>query len=65
MRRLAQRFVHSEITHTLLVYLARYKEFTTPEQMKRVVGLMHRQAVKQKAEGLYFMVSEARLQYVQ
>ncbi|KAI0657606.1 timeless-domain-containing protein [Cubamyces menziesii] len=51
------RFVHSEITHTLLVYLARYKEFTTPEQMKRVVGLMHRQAVKQKAEGLYFMVS--------
>ncbi|KAH9903300.1 timeless-domain-containing protein [Cubamyces lactineus] len=51
------RFVHSEVTRTLLVYLARYKEFTTPEQMKRVVSLMHRQAVKQKAEGLYFMVS--------
>ncbi|KAI0366585.1 timeless-domain-containing protein [Pilatotrama ljubarskyi] len=52
-----QRFVHSDVTHTLLVYLARYKEFTTSEQMKRVVGLMHRQAVRQKAEGLYFMVS--------
>lgn len=25
--------------------------------MKRVVSLMHRQAVKRKAEGLYFMVS--------
>ena len=25
--------------------------------MKRVVSLMHRQAVRQKAEGLYFMVS--------
>ncbi|OSD01035.1 timeless-domain-containing protein [Trametes coccinea BRFM310] len=52
-----QRFVHSDVTHTLLVYLGRYKEFTSLEQMKRVVGLMHRQAVKQKAEGLYFMVS--------
>ncbi|KAI0357683.1 timeless-domain-containing protein [Trametes cingulata] len=52
-----QRFVHSDVTHTLLVYLARHKEFTTSEQMKRVVGLMHRQAVRQKAEGLYFMVS--------
>ncbi|KAI0649834.1 timeless protein-domain-containing protein [Trametes meyenii] len=52
-----QRFVHSEITRTLLVYLARYKEFSSSEQMKRVVGLIHRQAVRQKAEGLYFMVS--------
>ncbi|KAI0634374.1 timeless-domain-containing protein [Trametes polyzona] len=52
-----QRFVHADVTHTLLVYLARYKEFTSPEQMKRVVSLMHRQAVRQKAEGLFFMVS--------
>ncbi|KAI9060063.1 timeless-domain-containing protein [Trametes sanguinea] len=52
-----QRFVHSDVTHALLVYLGRYKEFTSLEQMKRVVSLMHRQAVKQKAEGLYFMVS--------
>ena len=53
----SQRFAHPEITRTLLAYLARYKEFTQPEQMKRVVSLMHRQAVRQKAEGLYFMVS--------
>ncbi|KAH9851033.1 timeless-domain-containing protein [Lenzites betulinus] len=56
-----QRFVHSEVTRTLLVYLARYKEFTAPEQMKRVVGIMHRQVVRQKAEGLYFMVSTLHL----
>ncbi|KAI0672215.1 timeless-domain-containing protein [Trametes maxima] len=56
-----QRFVHSEITRTLLVYLARYKEFSSSEQMKRVVGLIHRQAVRQKAEGLYFMVSTMHL----
>ena len=29
--------------------------------MKRVVSLMHRQAVRQKAEGLYFMVSTLSL----
>ena len=51
-----QKFAHSEVTRTLLAYLARYQDFTSPEQMKRVVGLMHRQAVKQKAEGLFFMV---------
>ncbi|KAI0827274.1 timeless protein-domain-containing protein [Trametes gibbosa] len=56
-----QRFVHSEVTRTLLVYLARYKEFTALEQMKRVVGIMHRQVVRQKAEGLYFMVSTLHL----
>ncbi|KAI8989035.1 timeless-domain-containing protein [Trametes punicea] len=56
-----QRFVHSDVTHTLLVYLSRYQEFSTPEQMKRVVSLMHRQAVRQKAEGLYFMVSTLHL----
>ncbi|OJT12212.1 Topoisomerase 1-associated factor 1 [Trametes pubescens] len=52
-----QRFVHVDVTRTLLVYLARYKEFSSPEQMKRVVSMMHRQAVRHKAEGLYFMVS--------
>ncbi|TBU40199.1 timeless-domain-containing protein [Dichomitus squalens] len=56
-----QRFAHPEITRTLLAYLARYKDFTQPEQMKRVVNLMHRQAVRQKAEGLYFMVSTLHL----
>ncbi|KAL1947016.1 hypothetical protein VTO73DRAFT_13977 [Trametes versicolor] len=48
-----QRFVHVDVTHTLLVYLARYKEFSGPEQMKRIVSMMHRQAVRRKAEGLY------------
>ncbi|CCM05491.1 uncharacterized protein FIBRA_07712 [Fibroporia radiculosa] len=51
------RFAHTEITQALLVYVARYKEFTSAEQMKRVVGLLHRQAVKAKAEGLFFNVS--------
>lgn len=55
--KLEQRFVHSDVTRTLLAYLARYKEFAHTEQMKRVVSLMHRQVVRQKAEGLYFMVS--------
>ncbi|CDO77442.1 hypothetical protein BN946_scf184857.g49 [Trametes cinnabarina] len=36
-----QRFVHSDVTHTLLVYLGRYKEFTSLEQMKRVVSTLY------------------------
>lgn len=51
-----QRFANSEVAQTLLTYLARYKEFTSPESMKRVVNLLHRQAVKAKAEGLFFNV---------
>ncbi|TFK52842.1 timeless-domain-containing protein [Heliocybe sulcata] len=51
------RFAHSEINHTLLAYLSRYKEFDDPEEMKRIVKLLHRQAVKAKAEGLFFQVS--------
>ncbi|TCD66114.1 Topoisomerase 1-associated factor 1 [Steccherinum ochraceum] len=52
-----KRFANSEVAQTLLTYLARYKEFTSPESMKRVVNLLHRQAVKAKAEGLFFNVS--------
>lgn len=52
-----QKFAQSDITRTLLVYLERYKEFESSENMKRVVNLMHRQVVKAKAEGLYFQVS--------
>ncbi|EAU83799.2 topoisomerase 1-associated factor 1 [Coprinopsis cinerea okayama7 len=48
------KFANADITNTLLTYLARYKEFSSPEKMKRVVSLMHRQAVKAKAEGLFF-----------
>ncbi|THH04072.1 hypothetical protein EW145_g5791 [Phellinidium pouzarii] len=55
------KFAHEDIAHTLLTYLARYDEFTSPEQMKRVVNLMHRQAVKAKAEGLFFKVSTLNL----
>jgi replication fork protection complex subunit Tof1/Swi1 len=40
-----------------MLYLARYKEFKSPENMKRVVSLLHRQAVRAKAEGLFFKVS--------
>ncbi|KAF8237621.1 timeless-domain-containing protein [Tricholoma matsutake] len=51
------KFAHADITHTLLTYLTRYKEFTSSENMRRVVSLMHRQAVRAKAEGLFFKVS--------
>ncbi|KAF8153299.1 timeless protein-domain-containing protein [Crassisporium funariophilum] len=55
------KFADSEITHTLLVYLARYREFTSSENMRRVVSLLHRTAVKAKAEGLFFKVSTLTL----
>ena len=42
--------------NTLVTYLARYREFDDTEQMKRVVGLIHRQVIKAQAEGLYFRV---------
>ncbi|THU97519.1 timeless-domain-containing protein, partial [Dendrothele bispora CBS 962.96] len=71
------KFAHPEITRTLLAYLSRYKEFisspTSPslgsggnisegsEQMRRIVSLLHRQAVRAKAEGLFFNVSTLSL----
>ncbi|ESK95053.1 topoisomerase 1-associated factor 1 [Moniliophthora roreri MCA 2997] len=55
------KFAQEGITHTLLAYLARYKEFTGSENLKQVLSLMHRQAVKAKAEGLYFQVSTLNL----
>ncbi|KAF9061339.1 timeless protein-domain-containing protein [Rhodocollybia butyracea] len=55
------KFAHADITNTLLVYLARYKEFSSSEQMRRVVSLLHRQAVRAKAEGLFFKVSTLNL----
>jgi replication fork protection complex subunit Tof1/Swi1 len=54
---MGQRFAQENVVNTLLTYLARFQEFEDPEQMKRVVGLMHRQVVRSKAEGLYFRVS--------
>ena len=44
---------------SLITYLSRYAEFTDSEQMKRVVNLLHRQAVKTKAAGLFFKVRYA------
>ncbi|KDQ07544.1 hypothetical protein BOTBODRAFT_192367 [Botryobasidium botryosum FD-172 SS1] len=55
------KFAHEDITHTCLIYLSRYREFDSSDQMKRVVGLLHRQAVKAKAEGLFFKVSTLEL----
>ncbi|KDQ32651.1 hypothetical protein PLEOSDRAFT_48756 [Pleurotus ostreatus PC15] len=51
------KLANSEITRTLLAYLARYDDFTSSEEMKRIVGLIHRQVVRAKAEGLFFNVS--------
>ncbi|OCF42971.1 topoisomerase 1-associated factor 1 [Kwoniella heveanensis CBS 569] len=56
-----KRFASEAVTNTLLAYLARFQEFEEPEQMKRVVGLMHRQVIKAQAEGLYFKVSTLNL----
>ncbi|KAH8980680.1 timeless-domain-containing protein [Lactarius akahatsu] len=55
------KFANSDITQSLLTYLARYQEFTSPDEMKRVVSLLHRQAVRAKAEGLFFQVSALNL----
>ncbi|KAK8843979.1 hypothetical protein IAR55_006771 [Kwoniella newhampshirensis] len=56
-----KRFAQEPVVNTLLAYLSRFQEFDEPEQMKRVVGLMHRQVVKTQAEGLYYKVSTLNL----
>lgn len=33
-----------------MTYLEGYKDFSDPEQMKRIVSLMHRQAIKAKSD---------------
>ncbi|KAG8990291.1 Topoisomerase 1-associated factor 1 [Tulasnella sp. JGI-2019a] len=55
------RFAHPDVTATYLTYLGRYQEFDSPEKMKWVVGLLHRQVVKVKAEGLFFRVTTLEL----
>ncbi|KIJ43813.1 hypothetical protein M422DRAFT_136778, partial [Sphaerobolus stellatus SS14] len=47
------KFANEDVTHTLLFYLGRFRELNE-EAMKRVVSLIHRQAIKAKAEGLFF-----------
>ncbi|BGP30852.1 Topoisomerase 1-associated factor 1 [Rhodotorula toruloides] len=49
-----QRFADESVLSTCMIYLESYKTFRTPEQMKRIVALMHRQAIKAKSEGLFY-----------
>ncbi|WVQ81137.1 hypothetical protein IAT38_003259 [Cryptococcus sp. DSM 104549] len=49
-----KRFAQESVVKTLLTYLERYREFEGAEELKRVVGLMHRQVVKTQAESLYY-----------
>ncbi|KAK7023845.1 topoisomerase 1-associated factor 1 [Favolaschia claudopus] len=52
------KFASAEIVRALLLQLARFKEMATePETLRRVVSLLHRVAVRAKAEGLFFNVS--------
>ncbi|KAJ7056867.1 timeless protein-domain-containing protein [Mycena amicta] len=56
------KFASAEITKPLLLQLARFKELhSNPEAIRRVVGLLHRVAVRGKAEGLFFNVSTLHL----
>ncbi|KAJ6500386.1 timeless protein-domain-containing protein [Mycena sanguinolenta] len=51
------KFAAPEITRALLLQLSRFKELATePEVLRRVVSLLHRVAVRAKAEGLFFNV---------
>ncbi|GAA5968611.1 hypothetical protein JCM21900_002207 [Sporobolomyces salmonicolor] len=49
-----QRFADEAVLATCMTYLESYKTFKSLEQMKRIVALMHRQAVKAKSEGLFY-----------
>ncbi|EGG12538.1 uncharacterized protein MELLADRAFT_114767 [Melampsora larici-populina 98AG31] len=51
------KFAREPVLNTLLVYLTGHREFKDPEQLKRVVRLLHRIAVNAKSDGLFFKVS--------
>ncbi|KAJ7038064.1 timeless protein-domain-containing protein [Mycena alexandri] len=52
------KFATAEITRALLLQLGRFQELgNDPEALRRVVSLLHRVAVRAKAEGLFFNVS--------
>ncbi|KAG0150956.1 hypothetical protein CROQUDRAFT_130388 [Cronartium quercuum f. sp. fusiforme G11] len=51
------RFAREQVLNTLMVYLTGHRDFTSPEQVKRVVRLLYRIAVNAKAESLFFKVS--------
>lgn len=56
-----QRFSTENVLNTLMTYLADYKSFTSSEQMKRVVSLMHRMAVKASCDHLFFRATRMEL----
>ncbi|TKA58341.1 hypothetical protein B0A53_00079 [Rhodotorula sp. CCFEE 5036] len=49
-----QRFADESVLPTYLIYLEAYKTFRSPEQLKRIVSLLHRQAIKAKSDALFF-----------
>ncbi|SGZ16990.1 BQ5605_C020g09086 [Microbotryum silenes-dioicae] len=51
------KFADEGVLQTCMTYLESYKSFKTPKQLKRIVSLMHRQAVKSKSEGLFYKPS--------
>lgn len=51
------KFAREPVLNTLLVYLTGHREFKDPEQLKRVVRLLHRIAVNAKSDDLFFKVS--------
>lgn len=51
-----QRLADETVLKTLLVYLSGYRTFTSDDQMKRAVSLMHRIAIKAKQVGLFYKV---------
>ena len=55
-----QRFADESVLPTYLIYLEAYKTFRSPEQLKRIVSLLHRQAIKAKSDALFFKVRIAR-----
>lgn len=56
-----QKFATEGVLRTLMSYLSRYKTFAFEYQIKHVVKLLHRQAVKAKAVGLFFKASVLNL----
>lgn len=57
MEKFEDKFVDEAILQTYMVYLSQYSNYTSPNQMKRIVNLMHRIAIKSKCEALFFKVS--------
>lgn len=57
MAKFEDKFVDEAVLATYITFLASYPSFTSPEQTKRIVNLLHRIAVKAKCEALLFKPS--------